>query len=251
MRGGSGGLRYYHRNQQYSITAVSDGGGSVVERYAYSAYGQVSFADASGTVQTASVSNNRYTYTGREWDEGLSLYHYRARMYDAVSGRFCGRDPVEYVLPKRSQLNQSQELMADLQVRISLLDVPDALKQRALSKVHSQMAGALGASFNSALPSIDTKTLSNKIAFLDNRPLSSVDPTGEFPWLLCSVCNAPVIWPSWAPSVRGFRIVIPTPGLCTGNRVCRCIACVKLTGFISNGNGGWAISPIGSTDTCP
>jgi len=38
MRGGSGGLRYYNRNQQYSITAVSDGGGSVVERYAYSAY---------------------------------------------------------------------------------------------------------------------------------------------------------------------------------------------------------------------
>jgi len=37
MRGGSGGLRYYHRNQQYSITAVSDGGGAVVERYAYSA----------------------------------------------------------------------------------------------------------------------------------------------------------------------------------------------------------------------
>jgi RHS repeat-associated protein len=87
-------VRRFHRNQQYSITALTDGGGSIVERYAYTAYGQATFADASGTVQAASASNNRYTYTGREWDAGLSLYHYRARMYDAVAGRFISRDPI-------------------------------------------------------------------------------------------------------------------------------------------------------------
>ncbi len=86
----------FNRNQQYNITAVSDGGGSVVERYAYSAYGQVTIADASGSVISISAIANRYTYTGREWDEGLSLYHYRARMYDAVAGRFCSRDPIGY-----------------------------------------------------------------------------------------------------------------------------------------------------------
>jgi len=84
------------RNQQYSITAVSDGGGSVVERYAYCAYGQVTIADASGSVISNSAIANRYTYTGREWDEGLSLYHYRARMYDAVGGRFVSRDPIGF-----------------------------------------------------------------------------------------------------------------------------------------------------------
>ncbi len=88
--------RHYDSNQQYSITALTDGGGTIVERYAYTAYGQVSFHDASGTVQTASASNSRYTYTGREWDEGLSLCHYRARMYDAVSGRFLSRDPIGF-----------------------------------------------------------------------------------------------------------------------------------------------------------
>jgi RHS repeat-associated protein len=96
MRGGSGGLRYYHRNQQYSITAVSDGGGSVVERYAYNANGQVTIADASGSVISVSAISNHYTYTGREWDEGLSLYHYRARMYDAMGGRFIARDPIGF-----------------------------------------------------------------------------------------------------------------------------------------------------------
>jgi RHS repeat-associated protein len=89
--------RSSHRNQQYSITALTDGSGSVVERYAYTAYGQVTFANASGTVQAASASNNRYTYTGREWDEGLSLFHYRARKYDAVGGRFVSPDPLSYI----------------------------------------------------------------------------------------------------------------------------------------------------------
>jgi len=57
--------RSFHRNQQYSITALTDGGGSIAERYAYTAYGQVTFANASGTVQATSASNNRYAYTGR------------------------------------------------------------------------------------------------------------------------------------------------------------------------------------------
>ena len=96
MRAGSVELRYYHRNHQYSITAVSDGGGSVVERYAYSAYGQVTIFDGSGSQISNSEFSNRYTYTGREWDEGLSLYHYRARLYDAVGGRFVSRDPIGF-----------------------------------------------------------------------------------------------------------------------------------------------------------
>src|SRR6056297_3144946 len=85
-----------HRNQQYSITALTDGTASVVERCAYTAYGQPTFADGSGTVLTASAEANRYTYTGREWDEGLGLYHFRARMYAAAEGRFLSRDPISF-----------------------------------------------------------------------------------------------------------------------------------------------------------
>jgi RHS repeat-associated protein len=96
MRAGTGGNRYYHRNQQYSVIAMSNGGGTITERYAYSAYGTPTITDASGTALTTSADNNRYTYTGREFDEALSLYHYRARMYDSASGRFCSRDPIGY-----------------------------------------------------------------------------------------------------------------------------------------------------------
>ncbi|WP_419194821.1 RHS repeat-associated core domain-containing protein [Novipirellula herctigrandis] len=67
------------------------------ERYAYDAYGTPTILDAAGTALTASAENNRYTYTGREYDVALGLYHYRARMYDPVAGRFCSRDPIGYV----------------------------------------------------------------------------------------------------------------------------------------------------------
>ena len=96
MRSDSSGLRYYHRGQQYSITALTDSNGNVTERYAYTAYGTPAITDGTGATLTTSVDSNRYTYTGREWDETLSLYHYRARMYDAISGRFLGRDPIGY-----------------------------------------------------------------------------------------------------------------------------------------------------------
>jgi RHS repeat-associated protein len=88
--------RSYNRNQQYSITAITDGSGAIVERYAYSAYGIPTITDASGTTRTTTAIGNRYTYTGREFDETLALYHYRARMYDPVGGRFVSRDPIGY-----------------------------------------------------------------------------------------------------------------------------------------------------------
>jgi RHS repeat-associated protein len=86
----------YHCNQQYSITAITGSTGAVQERYAYTAYGVPTITNASGTVLTASAISNRYTYTGREWDNDIKQYHYRARIYDASLGRFCGRDPIGY-----------------------------------------------------------------------------------------------------------------------------------------------------------
>lgn len=93
----TGGVRvYYHRNQQYSITALTSHNGSILERYAYTAYGVPTITNGSGAIRSASAHNNRYTHTGREWDSDLRLYHYRARMYDPSLGRFCSRDPIGY-----------------------------------------------------------------------------------------------------------------------------------------------------------
>ncbi len=37
-----------------------------------------------------------YTFTGRELDAGTGLYYYRARTYDAATGRFLQRDPIGF-----------------------------------------------------------------------------------------------------------------------------------------------------------
>ena len=83
-------------NQQYSILALTDSSGNVSERYAYTAYGQPTFLNASATVQTSSATGNRYTYTAREWDATLGLHHFRARWMSGLTGRFLTRDPVGY-----------------------------------------------------------------------------------------------------------------------------------------------------------
>jgi RHS repeat-associated protein len=84
------------RNQQYSTTALTNSGGSITERYAYSAYGVPMITDASGTPRSSTAEGNRYTNTGREWDDEAELYHVRARWFDLLSGRFCSRHPIGF-----------------------------------------------------------------------------------------------------------------------------------------------------------
>jgi RHS repeat-associated protein len=85
-----------HSNQQYSITAVTTSAGAIAERYAYSAYGEATICDASGSVLASSAINNRYTYTCREWDATVGLNHFRARWISPKAGRFVSRDPIGY-----------------------------------------------------------------------------------------------------------------------------------------------------------
>jgi RHS repeat-associated protein len=83
-----------HCSQQFSTVALTTSSATIAERYAYSAYGAPTVCNASGTDIGSSTKDNRITYTGREWDDELVLYHFRARLYDAGVGRFLGRDPI-------------------------------------------------------------------------------------------------------------------------------------------------------------
>ena len=95
---GTGGtLVYFHRNHQYSVTAVTTSTGAIAERYAYLAYGQPTILDASASVLSSSAINNRYTTTGREWDAALALHHFRARWMSPIAGKFITRDPIVYL----------------------------------------------------------------------------------------------------------------------------------------------------------
>ncbi|MDZ7616938.1 MAG: RHS repeat-associated core domain-containing protein, partial [Patescibacteria group bacterium] len=91
------GRIYYLTDANFNVTALIDATGSVVERYVYTPYGEVTVynADWSAT-RDASAVDNTHLYTGRDLDAATGLYYYRARWYDAGQGNFLQRDPLGF-----------------------------------------------------------------------------------------------------------------------------------------------------------
>ena len=91
---------YYHANRLGSTYLLSDGSGSVLERYSYTPNGVVTVYDSMyGSPGKSSSAGNPYLYTGRELDPEAGsnfngTYNYRARTYDPILGRFKQLDPV-------------------------------------------------------------------------------------------------------------------------------------------------------------
>jgi len=60
---------------------------TVVDHLQYDSFGNI-------TSQTNANLTPPFAYTGRDWDAGSGLYYYRARWYDAGTGRFLSEDPL-------------------------------------------------------------------------------------------------------------------------------------------------------------
>jgi len=84
----SGTTSYYQADGLGSVTTLSNPAGAIAVNYTYDSFGNI--------VATSGSIVNNFRYTGREWDAETSLYYYRARYYDAVSGRFINEDPIEF-----------------------------------------------------------------------------------------------------------------------------------------------------------
>jgi RHS repeat-associated protein len=82
-----GGVSYYLHDRLNSVRQLIDDAGAVRNSYDYDAWGNT----------RSSVENvtNPTTYAGRERDSESGLYFYRARSYDAGTGRFIQQDPVD------------------------------------------------------------------------------------------------------------------------------------------------------------
>ena len=87
---------WYHKNHLGSVVALTDGQGSVVERYEYGPYGKLSIYGANDSILFHSSVGNIYYFTGREFDFETGLYHYRARTLHPGLGRFMQHDPLLY-----------------------------------------------------------------------------------------------------------------------------------------------------------
>ena len=111
MHDATTGDDYFYLPQEfYSVAGLVDQDGELVEAHAYDAYGDVRIFDLTGPTPIEldfSAVGNPYYFTGRRRDpihnplalpvSYRPLYHYRARAYDPLHGRFLQRDPAEYV----------------------------------------------------------------------------------------------------------------------------------------------------------
>ncbi len=91
----AGGSKYYFAtNHLYSVAALTDSTGAVVERYKYDAYGRQGIMNQNGTVSYCpSDYGNFVGFTGRyhDWETGLT--YFRTRYEDPRLGRFLNRMP--------------------------------------------------------------------------------------------------------------------------------------------------------------
>ena len=83
-----GNVYYYHADGLGSIVALTDATGKTAQAYEYDAFGRLH--------DRMNAIRQPYAFTGREWDKEIGLYYYRARYYDAETGRFTTKDPIGF-----------------------------------------------------------------------------------------------------------------------------------------------------------
>ncbi len=80
----------------FNITALVNDLGTVVERYAYDAYGVRTVLDASWNVLSGSAFGFVHGFQGLRFDEVAGLSDSRNRWYSPTLGRFVTNDPIRY-----------------------------------------------------------------------------------------------------------------------------------------------------------
>lgn len=75
---------FYHSDGLGSVRALTDAGGTVTDRYAYSAFGERWMHDGDDV--------QPYQFTGEPWDLNAGYYYLRDRYYAPGTGRFVSRD---------------------------------------------------------------------------------------------------------------------------------------------------------------
>ncbi len=82
-------IRYYHTDGLGSTRHLSDAGGSLTDSYDYAAFGEL--------LNSTGASENRYLFTGEQFDSFTGNYYLRARYYSPHSARFTQMDPFQGV----------------------------------------------------------------------------------------------------------------------------------------------------------
>lgn len=101
MRKGDGLENFMHANALDNSAALSNAAGAVAESVEYETFGSPRFIDRRGggpVISRYSSIGSMFAFTGREWDEGVDLFFFRARVLDSSTGRFLQKDLQGHVL---------------------------------------------------------------------------------------------------------------------------------------------------------
>jgi RHS repeat-associated protein len=86
---------FYEQNASFSVYALTDSTGAIVEEYQYDAYGrQTVIAGGVVTPGGSSTVGNPFLFTGARLDAETNLYYFRTRYLDPVEGRFISQDTI-------------------------------------------------------------------------------------------------------------------------------------------------------------
>ena len=82
---------FFQQNRLGSVTHLTNFVGNPIEKYRYDAFGTPTTLDP-----ILGYFNNRFRFTGREYQEAFGIYEYRNRAYHPGLGRFLSEDPLGF-----------------------------------------------------------------------------------------------------------------------------------------------------------
>ena len=80
-----GNVTYLNQDHIDSVISLTNASGNMVTKQAFSAFGE-----------SAPLTGTEFGFTGQRYDSDAELYHYKARYYSPVLGRFLQPDPIGY-----------------------------------------------------------------------------------------------------------------------------------------------------------
>ena len=82
-------LSWYIADRLGSIRQQVQPDGTILSEINYDSFGNI-------VSETNPSAGDRFKFTGREYDDLTDLYYYRARWYDARTGKFLSEDPLGF-----------------------------------------------------------------------------------------------------------------------------------------------------------
>ncbi len=102
----SGNPIYYLTDAMGSTIGLADGTGASAAKFNYDSFGNL--RSSSGAAANTGIAGGDFRFQGQWLEQGTGIYNFRARDYDAKTGTFLSRDPVDIIETEPESFNPYQ-----------------------------------------------------------------------------------------------------------------------------------------------